>query len=64
MSTAHGLEPTVKGSTLACHTFACGRCHKPSQQAGRGYRMVCGARLQVCAACKTFIDARRAKAAA
>lgn len=60
MSTAHGLEPTVKGSTLACHTFACGRCHKPR----RGYRMVCGARLQVCTTCKAFIDARRAKAAA
>lgn len=61
MSTAHRLVPTVKGSTLAIHTFACGRCHKPSQQAGRGYRFILGARVQVCASCKAFIDERRAR---
>lgn len=61
MSTAHGLVPTVKGSTLALHVFACGRCHKPSQQAGRGYRMILGARVQVCASCKQIIDAQRAR---
>jgi hypothetical protein len=61
--TAHGLQPTVKGNTLTVPTFACMRCHKPSQQAGRGYRMLLGARVQVCAACKVAIDARRAKGA-
>lgn len=64
MSTAHALEPTVRGSTLNVPTFACMRCHKASQQAGRGYRFILGARVQVCAACKAAIDARRAKAAA
>ena len=64
MTTAHGLIPTVKGNTLTVPTFACGRCHKASQQAGRGYRMLLGARMQVCAACKAVIDAQRAKAAA
>lgn len=57
------LVPTVRGNTLAVPTFACARCHKASQQAGRGYRIVCGGRMQVCAGCKAFIDARRAKAA-
>lgn len=64
MSIAHGLEPTVKGSKLSQHTFACGRYHKAGQQAGRGYRMILGGRVQVCAACKAVIDARRAKAVA
>lgn len=58
------LTPTVKGDRLHVPTFACGRCSRPSPQAGRGYRFVCGGRVQVCAACKTTIDARRAKAAA
>jgi hypothetical protein len=58
------LRPTVKGDTLTAITFACSSCHKPSQQAGRGYRMLLGARVQVCAACKAVIDARRARAAA
>ena len=62
MSTAHRLQPTVKGNTLHVPTFACGRCHKPSQQAGRGYRLILGARVQVCSTCKAVIDARRAKA--
>lgn len=56
------LRATVKGDTLAIHTFACGRCHKPSQQAGRGYRFILGARVQVCSGCKKFIDDRRARA--
>ncbi len=64
MTTAHRLQPTVKGSTLAIHTFACGRCHKPSQQAGRGYRLILGARVQVCADCKRIIDAQRARVVA
>lgn len=53
------LRATVKGDTLHVPTFACMRCHKPSQQAGRGYRMILGARVQVCSACKGVIDARR-----
>jgi hypothetical protein len=61
--TAHGLVPTVKGNTLHVPTFACARCHKASQQAGRGYRMHMGVRSQVCQACKTFIDTRRARGA-
>jgi len=58
------LRTTVKGDTLAIHTSACGRCHKPSQQAGRGYRMLRGARVQVCAGCKQIIDAQRARVVA
>jgi hypothetical protein len=60
-STAHKLQPTVKGNTLHVPTFACGRCHKASQQAGRGYRMLRGARVQVCADCRAIIDAQRAR---
>lgn len=58
------LRATVKGDTLHVPTFACMRCHKPSQQAGRGYRMLCGARVQVCRDCKQIIDAQRARVVA
>lgn len=57
------LRATVKGDTLHVPTFACMRCHKPSQQAGRGYRFILSARVQVCAGCKAAIDQRRSKAA-
>jgi hypothetical protein len=58
------LRPTFKGDTLHVPTFACGRCHKASQQKGRGYRMLLGARIQVCADCKQIIDAQRARVVA
>ena len=57
------LTPTIRGNRLAVPLFACMRCHKASAQAGRGYRMLLGARVQVCRACKDAIDAQRAREA-
>jgi len=48
------------GAALTTHAYRCGRCHKIGQGAGRGYRFVLGARVQVCAECKAVIDRRRA----
>lgn len=55
------LTPTVQGDKLHIPTFACMSYHRPSQQAGRGYRMILCARVMVCAKCKAIIDARRAR---
>lgn len=54
------LRATVKGDTLAVHTFACGRCKQPSTQAGSGWIRRGPLRIHVCAACKTT-DAHRAQ---
>lgn len=51
------IEPlthyTAIGSrqAMAQNLFRCGRCHNPSQQAGRRRRLVCGVHTWVCAAC-------------
>jgi hypothetical protein len=53
------LRATVKGDTLHVPTFACGRCHQPSTQAGSGWIRKGPLRLHVCACCKAT-DAHRA----
>jgi hypothetical protein len=42
--------------------FRCARCDKRSGAIGSGVRLVLGMRGRVCALCKEFIDARKAKA--
>jgi hypothetical protein len=58
------LRPTYKGDTLTVQTFACGRCHQPSVQAGSGWIRKGPLRLHVCATCKDTQAhrAQRAKA--
>jgi hypothetical protein len=46
------LRATVKGDTLHVPTFACGRCQRPSQQAGSGWIRRPGLCIHVCASCK------------
>lgn len=46
------LRATVKGDTLHVPTFACGRCQRPSQQAGSGWIRRPGLCIHVCAGCK------------
>lgn len=55
------LVPTVKGNTLHVPTFACGRCHKASQQTGSGYLRHRGVRMHLCASCKTTLQQRAAR---
>ncbi len=58
------LVPAVKGNTLHVPTFACGRCHKASQQTGSGYLQHRGVRMHVCSGCKTMLKQRAARQAA
>lgn len=58
------LAPTVKGNTLTVPTFACGRCHNASQQAGSGWMRHRGMRMHLCAICKAALQLRAAAARA